>query len=154
MSWIDDEAKKAKQFDEEKTRREQAYEQQVWGLWRDLQNQVKEDVDGINANAELVSRRLGGEKLRIGQHPDGADGFQVTKIVYTAVYLNVAFRQRYLEVERLTVPNGPDRQTSKARERFDIDIDPHYHLYFKDDGNNPITVADLSRRLLTPLLNA
>jgi hypothetical protein len=153
MSWIDDEAKKAKDSDEERKKREETYDQQVWGLWQDLERQIKQDAEAINQNADLVSRRLGGEKLQIQTSPDGANGLQVVKIVYTAIYLKVKFRHRYVDVERVIVTNGQDRQSREEAERLDIDIDPNYRLYFKDENGKPITVADLSQRLLTPLLN-
>ena len=65
MSWVNDEAEKAKRSDEDRNRREKAYEQQMWGLWNVLKAQITNDVEEINQNQELVGRRLGGAKLEL-----------------------------------------------------------------------------------------
>jgi hypothetical protein len=65
MSWVNDEAEKAKRSDEDRNRREKAYEQQMWGLWNVLKAQITNDVEEISQNQELVGRRLGGAKLEL-----------------------------------------------------------------------------------------
>jgi hypothetical protein len=152
MSWVDDEAQKAKGDDEEKARSEQAYQDQRWGLWNDLRHRMEQDVEMINQNQDLIKRRLGGEKLTYQDNEGGE--IDVTKITFTAVYLRVRNRGRYVEVEREIVTNGQSRRSKKEKENLPLSMDQDYRLYLKTEADNkPLTIQEASQYLLSPLLN-
>jgi hypothetical protein len=54
MSWIDDEANRAKAIDDTKAERDELYRTQAPGLWDGLKHYLKRDIETINKNQYLV----------------------------------------------------------------------------------------------------
>jgi hypothetical protein len=150
MSWIEDEAIKAREQDEEAARRENAYQQQRWQLWRDLTTVIAQDVEQINQNEDLVKRKLGGEKLRF--QGDGDGSIEIVKITITAMYLRIWNRGRHIEIEREIVTNGQERRARKEHENISLEIDGNYRLILKNEAGNGLTLIDASKYILTPIL--
>jgi hypothetical protein len=150
MSWVDDESERAVTEDEDRARRERVFEQQASGMWQDLIFQLKQDVERINQNRELIDRRLGGEKLQIR---DQGNGLEIIKIVYTAIYLRLEFQGRSIGVERKIVTNGQSRRSKTERENISMEIYEGYQLVLKNERGEPLTIEEASKYLLTPLLN-
>src|SRR5688572_30808357 len=98
MTWIDDIAKQAKQDDEDRAARERAYREQVSGLWKGLQDKVSRDVQEISRNKYLVANRLHNEPLQFEEQ--STSSFKVSRITIPSLYMIVANRHRYIEVER------------------------------------------------------
>jgi hypothetical protein len=154
MSWVNDFADNARDDDDNRLRREKAYEQQMWGVWNSLVSKVRLDIEVINRDNDLIKRRLGGEKLRFEQ-PQGDSSFTVSKITIPSMYLTVSNRHRYFEVEvksRIT----PDAELShKPLERIAVEPDEAFNLYMHLPKTNAgsLSFDDISQHLLEPLMS-
>ena len=151
MSWIDDAAKKARDEDDDRSRREKAYEQELSGLWNDLVSQIKQDIEKINQNKDLLDRRLGGDILRFV--PESAGKFIIEKRTFPAMYLTVENHHKYIAAERETVTNGQTRRSSKTgTDRINIELDSNYNLFLSlaHEDAKPVSISQVSQRLLEP----
>lgn len=149
MSWIDDEAARVRKEDEARSQREQAFTQQAYGLWEDLCHQIKQDVEKINQNKDLLMGRLHGTTLQFGVL---SSEFHVKKITFPALYLIVKYHSRYISVEREKVENAQVVETDTERENISIEPDSSYRLFLKKGNGENMTVAQASQYLLTPFL--
>jgi hypothetical protein len=149
MSWISEEAERAKEIDDAKAHRDELYRNLAPGLWSGLKHHLQQDVENINRNEYLVEKRLGGRKLTFEQ---GDNQFNVTKIAYPAVYLRLHFNGRAVEVEREIVKNSNSRQSRKEREEIHIGLDEDEHMFFINEKDQTFGVADAAQILLTPFL--
>jgi hypothetical protein len=153
MTWIDDVAKQAQQDDEAKAARERAYNEQVNGLWSGLQDMVRRDVQEINRKKYLVENRLHKEPLQFEEQ--NSSSFKVSRVTIPSHYMVVSNRHRYIEVER-SGRKTPDSETSREPlKKIEIETDADFHLYFvsPDAEDEAISIRDLSRYLLEPMLN-
>jgi hypothetical protein len=152
MSWIDDEANRAREDDDGRRLREQAFAQQAPRLCRDLTYQVEQDVAEINGNEGLRRRRVGSDGLKFRETDNG---FEVSKIVFPAVYLRVSYHGKSISVERETVTyeQSVKGKSSRTRENISIELDDSSRpVLAKEDGTR-LSVVEASRYLLTPSLN-
>lgn len=151
MGWVEDEATRAEEADEEKARKDEAYRQQSPGLVNELWDYLRQDVEAINRNEYLVKRRLGGEKLSV---EDQDHGLRAIKITHPGIYLTVSYRGRYVDIERkiLTLPSPDNTQTKSEREMFDIEMDEDDRLFFRNKEGETFGPADASQRVLLPML--
>lgn len=149
MSWINGELAEAKRRDEQKTRREETFREQAPGLWSGLRHFLKQDVEAINANQELIDRVLRGAKLNYKE--DGA-GVQIVKENYPAVYLTINHRGPYIEVLRKVVTNGENRKAQEERIVIELAFEDDERLALRNPHGVFYGVADASQEILTPLL--
>lgn len=150
--WISDEAERAVAEDEARARRDKLFSQQASGLWADLQHEIQQDVEKINQNQELLSRRLDGEKLRFNDLGDGE--LEVVKLVFPTVCLTIVNRGRYISVEREITTNRQARGSKKERENLDIELDSNDRLFLRNAQGDDLRVSEASQYLLTPLLRS
>ena len=152
MTWIDDAAAKARSDDDDRSRREEAYQQQLGGLWNSFLHTIKRDVEEINRNQDLLTRTLGGEKLRFEEL--GNQTFKVSKITIPSKYMTVSNRHRYFEVERQGRPTQDGGTSKEPLEKIEIGTDSNYQLYLHLPHTNAgaLSFTDMSQHLLGQFL--
>lgn len=148
--WIHDEANRAKSEDEARERRQRLFTEQTSWLWADLQKDIERDVDRINQNQELLSRRLGGEKLRFTDLGDGQ--IEVSRLNSPTVRLTITNRGEHISVERMLTMNEPAESPKRELEKLSIDLDSNDRLFLRNEENINLQVSELSQYLLTPLI--
>ena len=151
MSWIDDATKQARDEDEERTRREQTFNQQAPGLWADLRYQVEQDITAINQNQELRARRLGGDELRL---TTSDSSLVVSKMTFPAIHLRVQYHLRSISLEREVIANGQVIHPPVTRESISIEQAPDYRLFLKSKQGKALTIVEASKYLLAPFFSA
>jgi hypothetical protein len=151
MSWIDDAARQAKEEDDVRALREEAFARQSQQLWGGLYHTLQEDVSRINQNQELLRRRLDETPLRI---EDVEGGLKVTKITFPAIYLKVTFDGQRIHVAREIVLAREPKKANTEREQINFEMSSDYQLFMKSDKGSRLSVPVASQHLLTPLLNS
>jgi len=150
MSWVNDEAEKAKQEDENKASYAQSFNEQSPGIWNGLKHKIAQDVEIINRNEDLVKRRLGGSKLH---HQEDGEGVKIVKDTYPAIYLTINSRGRFIEISRKVVTNGENRRTREEREVITMDMELNGPIVLMNEAGEGLNIADASKHILLPLLH-
>ena len=151
--WIDEEIRRVKEIDAEKTRQEErdkALSSQKASLWNDITYLAKEAIGKINASPEIV-KKLGGSKLDYQEL--NIHSFQVAKPTYPAVYLTVTNAHVHVRLDRKLVTNGQSRNVTEQQEKLEIGLDSSGLIFLKTPEGGAMTVTDAVRYMLKPLLN-
>jgi hypothetical protein len=155
MSWIDDEARKARIEGEHRQAQEDSYAREVPRFWNDLRDQVEQDVAVINGNEELRRLRLGGDSLRFESPTQ--NGFAVSKLDYPALHLRVLNHGRVIEVtlEIKTAEQGTRGRRGKIeKDSLTFELDKNHYVRLMDGDGKELSIPDASRFILTKLLYA
>lgn len=150
--WIDDEANRAKSEDEARTRRQKLFIEQTAWLWSDLQRDIERDVEKINHNQELLSRRLGGEKLRFIDL--GSEQIEVTKLGSPMIRLTLTNRGDHISAERMLTINGQAGRPRQELDKLSINLDPNDRLFLRNEQGVDLQVSEISQYMLTPLIRS
>lgn len=153
MSWIAEFAIDAREEDDKRDRRENAYEQQMGGVWNSLVSRVRLDVEALNQHTYLLTHRLRGEKLIFEQEDDSS--FKVSRMTIPSAYLTVTNRHRYFEVERKGRTTVDSELSHEPIEKIQLEANSDFVLYMSipKTGAGALSFSDISRHLLQPMLS-
>jgi hypothetical protein len=158
MSWIDDEAKRAKTLDDTKKERKELRKTQSPGLWSDLKGHLKTDIEDINKEQYLVEHRLGGLPL---DHVDNEGQFKIIKRHLPSIHITLRYMTKYIEVVRETFLNHTgDKHLPEKRTKIYIRLGADNQMYLEDEekpgGKEKVTyeVSEASQRILTSVLRS
>lgn len=149
MSWIAEFARDAAEEDESRDRRENAYEQQMGGVWNSLVSRIRLDVEAINKHTYLITHRLRGEKLIFEQENDSS--FKVSRMIIPSSYLTVTNRHQYFEVERKGRMTADSELSHEPIEKIQIEANSDYVLYMTIPGTNVGALARLCGCVAAPV---
>src|ERR1700755_765843 len=119
-------------------------QQAVPEYWRALLERMELGVAGINGNAEIVMRSLGGERLSFS---GGADWLEVTRAAPPFIRLRVTNHGPSVSAEWETA-SGVRRSSPLI-----FDTDPNWGALLRKESGWRIILDEAVRYLLTPLLS-
>ncbi|HYW74043.1 MAG TPA: hypothetical protein VE961_23675 [Pyrinomonadaceae bacterium] len=146
--WLDDQLAEFRQEDDdriEQGHRQRLIQQHTGRLYETLASLIKDAVEKINREPDFKKRvgQLDGEFVYTAK-------VRIVKSTYPAIYLTVERAPNTIDIHRLYVTNGGNRESTEHREALEVHLDQDGNPFLKNKDGQSLLPEEAVRYLFQP----